>query len=130
MDGGRRQAVVEVRFGQDTFRRALLRRYGLVCAVTGPCPGEALQAAHLRPFAEHQSHDVEEGLPLRADVHQLFDRGLLSVDPEALRVHIAPTLHDYPHYLALAGAPLAVEVPPPARLALADHFEVSTARWG
>lgn len=67
--GGHRTSLVKVRVGQAAFRQQLLRMYGLVCAVTGPCPAPALQAAHLRAFAKHESHDLSDGLLLRADTH-------------------------------------------------------------
>lgn len=35
LPGGRRRTTVAVRRGQDAFRRALVRRYGMICAVTG-----------------------------------------------------------------------------------------------
>ena len=96
--------------------------------MTGPCPGQALEAAHLRAFAQHEVHDVDEGLSFRVDIHRLFDRGLLAAHPDTLEVHVAPQLHDYPDYRGLHGALLRVESP--GRNALADHYEVATASWG
>jgi hypothetical protein len=98
--GGHRRALVDVRKGQAAFRRQLLRAYGLVCAVTGPCPAPALQAAHLREFAKHESHDFADGILLRFDIHQLFDAGLVAVDTTTMQVVIAPPLARYPHYKA------------------------------
>ncbi len=126
--GGHRDALVKVRNGQASFRRQLLQRYGLVCAVTGPCPVEALQAAHLRAFAEHATHRVEEGLLLRADIHQLFDRGLMVIHPTTLTVHVAPALCAYPVYEVLEGRVLGVKGLD--RSALRAHFEVAIETWG
>ena len=126
IDGGRRIALVSVRLGQDSFRKALLRKHGSVCAVTGACPEEALEAAHLRAFAVHESHEVDEGLLLRGDVHRLLDRGLLAVHPDTLEVQVAPRLHGYPDYLALHGRRMTAS---PSRQALADHYKVATASW-
>lgn len=103
LPAGRRSALVRVRTGQQGFRRELVRRDGLVCAITGPCPAEALQAAHLRAFATHGEHRVEEGILLRADVHLLFDRGLMAVDPSSGLVRLAPVLRAYPAYAPLEG---------------------------
>ncbi|AGM05933.1 HNH endonuclease [Amycolatopsis keratiniphila] len=123
--GGHREGRGKVRVGQDKFRENLLADYGLRCAITGPCPAEALEAAHLRKFAEHESHD--DGLLMRADVHKLFDRGLLAIHPETWTVVIAPTLADYDDYAKLDGLPV-VKGPDPA--AIRDHYLTVTAAWG
>jgi len=118
--GGHRKALVKVRNGQKAYREQLLQKYGLVCAVTGPCPAEALEAAHLMAFSTHARHDVDEGLLLRSDIHKLFDRGLVAVHPTTLQVHVSPTIRDYPAYKGLHGGSL--KVAPPARGALRAHF--------
>ncbi len=127
IDGGRRIALVSVRIGQQSFRQALLDKYGATCAVTGACPREALEAAHLRAFAIHQRHEVDEGFLLRGDVHRLLDRGLLAVHPDTLEVHVSPKLDGYPTYEAMHGRRLGVV--PPSRQALADHFSAAAAIW-
>ncbi|WP_344926405.1 HNH endonuclease signature motif containing protein [Saccharopolyspora gregorii] len=125
--GGRREAVTKARNGQAGFRTELLRRYGARCAITGPCPVEVLQAAHLKPFAEHETHVFDEGMLLRADVHLLFDNELLAVDPDSWCVVVAPALDAYPDYSRLAGVRL-VEGPSPA--AVREHYDAVTATWG
>ncbi|MEU6269249.1 HNH endonuclease [Saccharopolyspora shandongensis] len=124
--GGRRQATTKVRNGQGTFRKELLKKYGAVCAVTGACPVEVLQAAHLKGFAEHETHELDEGVLLRADVHLLFDNGLLTVDPESWRVVLAPSLDDFHVYAELAGVEF---VRGPSPEAIRKHFDDVTAMW-
>ncbi len=125
--GGRRSAVVSVRNGQDAFRKQLLRLYGLSCAVTGPCPVPVLQAAHLRKFADHESHDPAQGILLRTDLHQLFDAEMMAVDPITMTVVIKPILEHYPVYRELMGAPVAPGIYDDA---LAEHFgRVGAASW-
>lgn len=118
--GGHRRALVKVRNGQKAYREQLLQKYGLICAVTGPCPAEALEAAHLLAFSAHGLHDVDEGLLLRSDIHKLFDRGLVAVHPTTLQVYVSSTIRDYPAYSGLHGTRL--QVPPPNRGALRKHF--------
>jgi hypothetical protein len=125
--GGRRSAVTKLRNGQGPFRKELLRRYGAVCAVTGPCPVEVLQAAHLRGFAEYETHELDEGVLLRADVHLLFDNELLAVNPNTWRVVLAPSLGGYETYAGLTGAEF-VKGPNPE--VIRQHFEVVTSNWG
>lgn len=93
--GGRRESLVKVRNGQKNFRRILLQRDGLACAITVPCPEVAIEAAHLRAFAVHESHDPTEGILLLSDIHQLFDRGLIAIDPETMKVVVCPSLEPY-----------------------------------
>ncbi|MDX8052851.1 HNH endonuclease [Lentzea sp. BCCO 10_0798] len=124
--GGRREIKAKARKGQDKFRKKLIQRYGHVCAITGRCPAEVLQAAHLRSFAEHETHNLDEGVLLRADVHLLFDSGLLAVDPTTRRVVLAPSLSTYPHYTQFDGAEFAVG---PSEKAITDHFLAVTGAW-
>ncbi|WP_197023657.1 HNH endonuclease [Rhodococcus sp. UNC363MFTsu5.1] len=125
--GGRRDSRTKARNGQNTFRQALLQRYGLHCAVTGPCPVEVLQAAHLRPFAEHETHSVSGGMLLRSDIHQLFDAGLLAINPATMTVAVAPALAQYADYMKLEGAKVALSSIDGALLQR-HHDEVS-ALW-
>ncbi|MEH0588890.1 HNH endonuclease signature motif containing protein [Streptomyces sp. B21-106] len=130
LSGGRRRATVAVRRGQNAFRRALVRRYGMICAVTGPAPAEVLQAAHLRAFAITEQHRAEEGLLLRSDIHHLFDSGLLAIRPEGFTVQVAPSLSGYPTYSELEGVSLQIaDTDLIDRSALADHYESTVATW-
>jgi hypothetical protein len=130
ISGGVAKSLVTVRKGQKEFRLSLLERYGLVCMITGPHPEQALHAAHLRAFAKHQRHVPEEGALLRADIHQLFDLGMIAVDPSTLRVVVDPRLLDYPSYAVLAGQALQVPADKaPCVEALRDHHEQATSRW-
>lgn len=124
--GGRRERKTKARNGQGGFRKKLIQRYGHVCAITGRCPAEVLQAAHLRDFAEHETHNLDEGVLLRADVHLLFDNDLLAVDPTTWRVVLAPSLSEYPAYSRLDGVEFA-EGPCPK--AITEHFIAVTATW-
>jgi predicted restriction endonuclease len=108
-------------------QRALDVKYGSVCAITGPAPRAALEAAHLRAFAVHGTHEVNEGLLLRADIHGLFDVGLVAVHPDTHEVHVSPELDGFAGYRALRGRRLQVD--PPVRAALQDHFDAATAGW-
>jgi putative restriction endonuclease len=54
--------------------------YGGGCAITGEYSMPALEA-HIRPYASGGTHELRNGLPLRRDVHRLFDLGYVSVKP-------------------------------------------------
>lgn len=67
------------RLGQGTFRVSVIDAYDGACAITGEHSLPALEAAHIRPFAEEGPHEVSNGLLLRSDIHRLFDKGYVAV---------------------------------------------------
>ncbi len=80
------------RRGQPKFRKDLLNAYEGKCAITG-CRVEAiLEAAHITPYKGDHTNKPANGLLLRADIHSLFDLGLIAVDTMTMTVIIAPTL--------------------------------------
>jgi putative restriction endonuclease len=75
--------LVRPRLGQGTFRVAVTAAYGGACAVSGEHSLPVLEAAHIRPYAlADGSHEVTNGLLLRADIHRLFDRGYVTITPD------------------------------------------------
>lgn len=67
------------RLGQGAFRVAVMEAYRRACAVTKEHSLPALEAAHIKPFANEGRHEVRNGLFLRADLHRLFERGYVTV---------------------------------------------------
>jgi len=104
------------RLGQGSFQAAIIDAYARRCAITGERVLPALEAAHIKPYAEGGEHRVDNGLLLRRDLHALFDRGYLTVSPE-MEVVVSKRLKDQFHngeeYLALTGNKLLA----PERLA-------------
>jgi putative restriction endonuclease len=74
--------LVRPRLGQGAFRLLVTDIYKRRCAITQERTLPALDAAHVRPYAEGGVHDVTNGLLLRRDLHSLFDRGYVTVTPE------------------------------------------------
>ena len=83
--------AIKIRRGQRKFRDSLLAAYSKSCAISGCEIVEILEAAHIRPHANKPNFNVSNGLLLRADLHTLFDLGLLAIDAQ-LRVRLAPVL--------------------------------------
>lgn len=73
-----RKAERERRPKQDEFRQALLLAYEGRCAITGCDVESALEAAHVADW--RSENDAGAGVLLRADLHRLFDDGLLVID--------------------------------------------------
>ena len=77
-----------VRDGQAAFRAALLAAYQSRCAMSPADAPPALEAAHIQPFLGKHSNCVVNGLLLRADLHAMFDDGLLTVRGEDYRIEV------------------------------------------
>jgi hypothetical protein len=104
---GHRKVTSFGRIGQDEFRRQLLVRFGPVCAFTGPQPEKSLHAAHVIPYSRSVSHELAGGLLLRADLHALFDAGLITVDGN-LKVRIDSSLRSFSELSRLDGSALRI----------------------
>jgi putative restriction endonuclease len=85
--------LVNPRLGQSSFRVLVTDAYKRRCAITGENTLIALEAAHIVPYSREGSHDIRNGLPLRADFHRLFDAGLVSVTQD-LKIKISPKIHE------------------------------------
>ena len=80
------------RRGQSAFREALVRAYDSKCAITGCAVLDVLEAAHIYPYRGPDTNKTDNGLLLRADLHTLFDCGLIAINPDDLTVIVAPRL--------------------------------------
>jgi len=81
------------RLGQQAFKAVVLDAYHRRCAITGTHIPPVLQAAHVRPVTRGGDHRLDNGLLLRSDVHTMFDRGYLGVDPK-YRLVVSPRLRE------------------------------------
>ncbi len=92
----------KIRKGQPALRRKLLHVYGSCCCITGTGPENVLQAAHIEPHATAGNNHSTNALLLRSDIHDLFDDGLIQIDPGSLKIVVHPSLTGT-IYHALAG---------------------------
>lgn len=101
------EAEIAVRQGQGRFRDTLLQAYNHCCAVSDCDFDKALEAAHIVPHEVSVSDHVQNGLLLRADLHSLFDKGLLTChyNGATLRLRLHPSLLKS-SYACLEGAKL------------------------
>ena len=53
---------------------------------------EVLVAAHIDPVSKGGSHDIDNALLLRCDIHNLFDMGVLTISKNG-RIRVARELH-------------------------------------
>ncbi len=109
---------------QDDFRSLLLTAYNSQCALTAYDAPDTLQAAHIVPYRAPSSQAADNGILLRADIHILFDRYLLSIHPDDHIVHLAPPLRGT-RYEELDGHKLRPPThgfPPPSHTKLSVHW--------
>ena len=93
------------RRGQRAFRDSLIAAYEGRCAITGCSIRDVLEAAHIYPYRGPDTNKVTNGLLLRADLHTLFDSGLIAIDSTTMTLVVAPHLQDS-EYAAFHGSRL------------------------
>lgn len=123
-------AAIVLRQGQRAFREQLLAAYRQSCAVTGCEVVETLEAAHIVAYRGPDTNHVANGLLLRADIHTLFDLGLLAVHPTDYRLLVARRLRGTA-YEAWDGQIIRLPTNPaehPSREALEWHMAVFQAK--
>jgi len=115
--------LVVPRLGQGTFRVAVTEAYERACAVTGEHSLPALEAAHIKPYADDGPHVVSNGLLLRSDLHRLFDRGYVTVTPDyrmevsaQLKSHFSNGKTYYPFHGAKITVPRSIGLRPDPEL--------------
>lgn len=103
-EDARKRALAEVvrRQGQQSFRKKLLKAYKGMCAITGTSVTVTLEGAHITPYLGPKTNHISNGILLRADIHTLFDLGLMSIDPVKLTVCVSSLLAGS-EYVALQG---------------------------
>ncbi|MGP8247772.1 MAG: HNH endonuclease, partial [Bryobacteraceae bacterium] len=112
-------ASILQRPAQARFRADLLRAYGNTCAISDSDYPEALEAAHIVPYADGGKDQITNGLLLRADLHRLFDQHKIRIDPVTRTVIVSCDLKKTV-YQSLHGKPLR----PPANPAHRPKFPV------
>lgn len=72
--------LIMPRLGQGAFRIAVTEAYGRQCAISDGKVLPALDAAHIRPYADGGPHLKSNGILLRKDIHCIFDAGYATID--------------------------------------------------
>lgn len=97
-----RLAEITSRPGASEFRNSVRRAYSYRCCITDADVLKGLEVAHIEPYRGPDTDRVDNALLLRADVHRLFDGGLLGIDAETYSVVLSPVLLGTA-YASLAG---------------------------
>lgn len=109
--------LTRARLGQGAFRVMVTEAYARRCAMTGERTLPVLQAAHIRPYTQSGPHSTTNGLLLRSDLHILFDRGYITVNPD-LNIEVSSSIKEEfsngREYYALHGRKLPITPSSPA----------------
>lgn len=110
--------LIRPRLGQGAFRLAVTDAYKRQCAVSGGRVLPALDAAHIRSYADGGEHEVSNGLLLRRDIHSVFDAGYVTFDDDLRMVvsdRVRTEFNNGNEYRRLHGQRLIVPVAMEAR---------------
>ena len=102
--------IVFPRLGQGSFRIVVTDAYERRCALSGERTLPVLDAAHIKPYALLQRHEVSNGILMRSDLHRLFDEGYITIDPTDRRIMVSPRIREEfengKEYYRLHGQPM------------------------
>lgn len=94
----RKQVLMDARMGQGKYRDDLLKEFDGTCVVTRLTVVGVLRASHIVPYSKselREQTDPKNGLLLAANVDALFDRYLITFDPDGtLRCSFTLLKHD------------------------------------
>jgi predicted restriction endonuclease len=76
------------RMGQQEFRQKVLDLYGSKCIVSGNDCTPELEAAHIIPFSQQQTYNLNNSLLLERNLHSTFDKYLWSINPETFMIEV------------------------------------------
>lgn len=124
-DKERKAAIIykRSRKGQNRLKKKQLDVYESRCCVTGCSVPQVLKACHIEPHYLKGNNHSCNGLLMRADIHDLFDAGLIAIEPDTLVVHISDDLVGS-EYEALEGQVLRARVD-----GLRPDREALSERW-
>ena len=125
---------VTTRPGASAFRDLVLSEYANQCAVTGCKTTAALDVAHIVPYYGPESDQIQNALPLRADIHRLFDKGLLRIEYDSSIKKYHVIIHDFVKHDYSLYENRLLEVPAnkssrPSQPALVENHKLHSKMW-
>jgi putative restriction endonuclease len=91
------ETQIVVRQGGKAFRHKAMTSFKGRCAISGWNVAAVLEAAHIVPYRGDHTNLIDNALLLRSDLHTLFDRELLRIDPDTFRIHLEAELQNSPY---------------------------------
>lgn len=94
----KRLVSITRRRGQPAFRKRLLHLYDGRCAISGVDIDLVLDAAHIVNHAKSGVNHSDNGILLRSDLHDLFDAGMIVINPENYTIEVDESLSNSLYY--------------------------------
>lgn len=108
-----REALIQARLGQSTFRKEMLELWDGKCAVTGLTILPIIIASHAKPWADsndEERRNPHNGLPLIATLDKLFDNYLIAFTPQTGQMLISHRITETDR--KVLGIPKNLRTPP------------------
>jgi len=86
-----KKTEIKYRTNQNDFRKKLIETYK-VCIVTGFSDIDELEACHIVPCTESNTH-IDNGILLNRMIHKTFDKYLWSIHPESFHIEISNNIN-------------------------------------
>ena len=125
---------VTTRPGASEFRETVLTEYESQCAISHIKTAEAIEVAHIVPYFGPESDELQNVIPMRVDIHRLFDRGLIRVIYNASLRKLVTRVHDniLEDYSELNDRALIMPKDPlsaPSKKALMEQHKLHQELW-
>lgn len=125
---------VTSRPGADEFRELVLMEYDYVCAISGCRVVQAIEVAHIVPYYGPDSDNVQNAIPMRVDLHRLFDKGLIRIEFNQSTRQYLTQVHDEVifDYDSFKNKPLILPKDPlaaPSKKALEEQHILFNSKW-
>ncbi len=99
------------RIGQQNFRINVLSAYKRQCCITECDLIYALEANHIHPYIGPDTNHIQNGIPLRADIHKLWTKGLLGIN-DKYKVVLSDEANNSESYKKYHGQPIKLPTNP------------------
>ena len=125
---------VTIRPGASNFRELVFAEYDNFCAISGFRVPSAIEVAHIVPYYGELSDEVQNAIPMRIDLHRLFDQGLIRVIFDDLKATYIVLTHStiMNDYQEFNGVELKIPkdlLAMPSKLALEVKNEIHESIW-
>jgi len=120
--------------GASEFRDLVLTEYEAQCAISQNRTSEAIEVAHIVPYFGPESDELQNAIPMRVDIHRLFDRGLIRVIYNHATKKFISKVHDkiMQDYFEIHNRELLIPKDPlsvPSKKALQEQHELHKELW-
>jgi hypothetical protein len=114
---------IKQRLNQTEFRNELLKKFNSCCLITGEDCEIELAACHIIPVKDEESYDIDNGLLLRSNLHNTFDKYLWSINPETLIIESRTNIK-VGNISQYVGQKIKLSLTPDLKTNLGKHYQI------